>query len=182
MAIEQSFPRIDSPKISETVYNILREKIISKELAQGERLDLNEISKLLKVSKTPLKEALSRLEMEGLIYILPRSGTFVSNPSVDDIAESFDVRRILERYAVELIATNASDEDLSKLASIVTEMGKLAEQTPIELAYPRYLELDHEFHRQLVARSGNKRLREPHERENIHAQMAKSVIALMNAS
>jgi DNA-binding GntR family transcriptional regulator len=97
----------------------------------------------------------------------------VTNPSVDFIAESFDVRRILERYAVELMVANASDEDLTKLAKLVDEMGMLAKEKEIELVYPRYLNLDHEFHRQLVALSGNQRLREAHERENLHAQMAR---------
>ena len=173
MAAEQTYPQINPPKISEVAYDILRDKIVSKEIAQGERLDLNEISKRLRVSRTPLKEALSRLEMEGLIRILPRSGTYVTNPSVDFIAESFDVRRILERYAVELMVANASDEDLTKLAKLVDEMGMLAKEKEIELVYPRYLNLDHEFHRQLVALSGNQRLREAHERENLHAQMAR---------
>jgi DNA-binding GntR family transcriptional regulator len=173
MAAEQIFPRIISPKISEVAYDILREKIVSKEIAQGERLDLNEIGRRLGVSRTPLKEALSRLEMEGLIRILPRSGTYVTTVNVEYIAESFDVRRILERYAVELMVANASDEDLAKLAMLVDEMGMLAKQKEIELVYPRYLNLDHEFHRQLVALSGNQRLREAHERENLHAQMAR---------
>ncbi|MCX6081337.1 MAG: GntR family transcriptional regulator [Chloroflexi bacterium] len=173
MTAELTFPRINSPKISEVAYDILREKIVSKQFAPGERLDLNEIEKSLGISRTPLKEALSRLEMEGLIQILPRSGTHVTKPSVDDIAESFDLRRILERYAVELMVQNASDGDLTKLAILVEEMGMLAKQNDIQLMYPRYLELDHEFHRQLVALSGNQRLREAHERENLHAQMSR---------
>jgi GntR family transcriptional regulator, rspAB operon transcriptional repressor len=173
MTTEQLFPRINSPKISEVAYEILREKIVSKEFTPGERLDLNRIGESLGVSKTPLKEALSRLEMEGLVQIFPRSGTIVTKPSIDDIAESFDLRRILEKYAVELMVLNASDEDMDILARLVDEMRKLANQKEIEQVYPQYLELDHEFHRQLVRLSGNQRLREAHERENLHSQMAR---------
>jgi len=173
MSTETIFPRINSPKISEVIYDILREKIVSHEIAQGERLDLYEIEKRLGVSRTPLKEALNRLEMEGLIQIFPRSGTYVTNANVDYIVESFDLRRILELYAIELIGTKAKEEDLTHLKSIVDEMGVLTKHPEMELAYPQYLKLDHEFHRKLVAIAGNQRLRDAHERENLHAQMAR---------
>ncbi|MHB8133197.1 MAG: GntR family transcriptional regulator [Anaerolineaceae bacterium] len=173
MSSETIFPRINSPKISEVIYDILREKIVSHEISQGERLDLYEIEKRLGVSRTPLKEALNRLEMEGLIQIFPRSGTYVTNANVDYIVESFDLRRVLELYAVELIGTNAKDENLIELKKIVDEMGVLAKHPEMELAYPQYLKLDHEFHRKLVALAGNQRLRDAHDRENLHAQMAR---------
>ena len=85
-------PPINSPKISEVIYDILREKIVSHEIPQGERLDLYEIEKRLGVSRTPLKEALNRLEMEGLIQIFPRSGTYVTNANVEYIVKSFDFK------------------------------------------------------------------------------------------
>lgn len=173
MSTESIFPRINTPKISEVVYDILREKIVSHEIAQGERLDLYEIEKRLGVSRTPLKEALNRLEMEGLIQIFPRSGTYVTNANVEYIVESFDLRRVLELYAIELIGTSAKEEDLAHLKQIVDEMGVLAKHPEMELAYPSYLKLDHEFHHQLVAMTGNQRLRDAHERENLHAQMAR---------
>ena len=56
MSTDTIFPRINSPKISEVIYDILREKIVSHEIAQGERLDLYEIEKRLGVSRTPLKK------------------------------------------------------------------------------------------------------------------------------
>ena len=63
-----SLTPIRMPKISEAAYEILLEKIISKEFAPGQRLGLDAIEKQLGISRTPLKEALARLEMEGLIY------------------------------------------------------------------------------------------------------------------
>lgn len=173
MTNNQIFPRINTPKVSEMVYNILREKIISKEFAEGERLELDEICKQLGVSKTPIKEALSHLESEGLVRILPRSGTFVSNFSEKDIADSFDVRRVLECFAVEIICNYASDEELGILEKMVLDLGKLAKHPDIKEIYPEYLKLDHEFHHQMVMQTNNKRLQEAHERENLHAQMAR---------
>lgn len=173
MTNKQIFPRINTPKVSEMVYSILREKIISKEFGEGERLDVDEISERLGVSKTPIKEALSHLEMEGLVKILPRSGTFVSRLSESDIEDSFDVRRVLERYAVEIICKNASDKEIRTLEKMVEKLGELARHSDIKEIYPDYLKLDHEFHRQMVVHTKNKRLQEAHERENLHAQMAR---------
>lgn len=173
MTTNQIFSRINTPKVSEMVYNILREKIISKEFAEGERLDIEDISKHLGVSKTPIKEALSHLESEGLVRILPRSGTFVSYFTVKDIEDSFDVRRVLECYAVEMICLSANEKEINILEKMVIELGDLAKQSDIKAIYPDYLNLDHEFHHQLVSLTKNKRLQEAHERENLHAQMAR---------
>jgi DNA-binding GntR family transcriptional regulator len=173
MTNNQIFPRINTPKVSEMVYSILREKIISKEFAEGERLELDDICKHLGVSKTPIKEALSHLESEGLVRILPRSGTFVSNFSKTDIEDSFDVRRVLECFAVEIICNHASDQEIEMLDKMVENLGKLAKHPDIKEIYPDYLRLDHEFHRQVVLQTKNKRLQEAHERENLHAQMAR---------
>lgn len=168
-----SLPRIKARKISETAYEILRERIISKEFAPGQRLDLDIIGEQLGISRTPVKEALARLEMESLVVIIPRSGTFVTDLDAEEIAESFDVRRALEVYAVELAVQRASDEEIEELWGIVRELGELAADEDRDAIYPRYLTLDHQFHRQLVALCGNRRLCQAHDRENVHAQMAR---------
>jgi DNA-binding GntR family transcriptional regulator len=168
-----SLPRISTYKVSEAAYEILREKIISREFAAGQRLDLDTIAEQLGISRTPIREALARLEMEGLVAILPRSGTYVTNPNPCEIAESFDVRRVLEVYAVELAISRMSDKDLENLSAIIQELGDLAAAEDRDAIYPWYLTLDHELHRQLVNLAGNERLRQAHERENLHAQMAR---------
>jgi DNA-binding GntR family transcriptional regulator len=173
MGADLSLPRIKTYKISEAAYEILREKIISREFAGGQRLDLDAVETQLGISRTPLKEALARLEMEGLIVIHPRSGTYVTNPNPEDIAESFEVRRVLEVYALELAAGRASREDIRRLRQLVQELGVLAAATDRDAIYPRYLSLDHQFHQELVSLAGNRRLRQAHQRENLHAQMAR---------
>jgi len=173
MGTDSSLPRIHIHKVSEAAYEIVREKLVSKEFAPGQRLNLEAIEKQLGISRTPLKEALTRLEMEGLITIVPRSGTYVTDPGREEIAESFDVRRVLEVYGVELAVQRASDEDIRKLRAIVQELGALAAAEDRDAIYPRYLSLDHQFHRQLVALAGNQCLCQAHDRENVHAQMSR---------
>jgi len=173
METDFSLPRINIHTISEAAYDILREKVISKEFAPGQRLNLEAIEKQLGISRTPLKEALTRLEMEGLIKIVPRSGTYVTDPGPGEIVESFDVRRVLEVYAIELAVQRASDEDLRSLRTMVQELGDLTAAKDRDAIYPRYLSLDHQFHRQLVALASNQRLCQVHDQENVHAQMAR---------
>jgi DNA-binding GntR family transcriptional regulator len=173
MGPEPSLPRIQLHKVSEAAYEILREKIVSREFVPGQRLDLDSIEKQLGISRTPIKEALTRLDLEGLVEVVPRSGTFITNPTSNDIAESFEVRRALEVFAVELAVQRARNEDLRNLWALVQELGDLAVAEGRDAIYPRYLALDHQFHQQLVALSGNQRLCQAHGRENLHAQMAR---------
>jgi GntR family transcriptional regulator, rspAB operon transcriptional repressor len=173
MKSSPALPRIDVPKVSEHAYQIMREKIVSKEFSPGQRLNLETIERQLGISRTPLKEAMGRLAIEGLVEIMPRSGTYVTNPSTDDIAESFDVRRILEVYAVELVAARGGEEELQALRALVDEMEVLTAAPDRDAIYPNYLSLDHQFHMQLASLSGNTRLLKTLDQENTHAQMAR---------
>jgi DNA-binding GntR family transcriptional regulator len=166
-------PPIKSQKISDIIYNLLKEKIVSKEFPPGSRLDLTDIEIQLEVSRTPLKEALNRLEMDGLVNIMPRYGTFVTDPTIRDISDSFDLRELLEIYAIEIATKNATDQDIENMKEIVEEMGQKASSNDKSSAYPYYLELDNLFHKNIVALCGNKRLIEVHSRENLHSQMAR---------
>ena len=173
MVTALQLPRIQAAKISDSAYEILRERVVSKELAPDQRLDLHSIEQQLGISRTPLKEALVRLEIDGLVRIVPRSGTFVTNPDRQDIMESFDVRRVLEVHAVSLAAERASAEELQVLQDIVDELGQLVQAPNRTAIYPRYLKLDRDLHGRIVTLAGNRRLRLSHSRENLHAQMAR---------
>jgi DNA-binding GntR family transcriptional regulator len=168
-----SFSHIHYPKISEVTYDLIKEKIASKEFAPGARLNLEEIEKQMGVSRTPLKQALDRLALEGLIQILPRSGTFVSNPSPEEISESFEVRCVFEVYAVGLAAQWIREDELETLKNLLKELQGLSAAEDWSAIYPRYLKTDHLFHHQLIVISRNKRLLQAFERENVHAQMAR---------
>lgn len=168
-----SLPQIETRSMSEQAYEILRESIVSKAFSPGQRLDLNVIEEQLRISRTPLSMALARLEVEGLVEVVPRSGTYVTDPSPAEVAESFDVRKILELYAIELVVERARDSDLQELDTMTRELRRLAEAEDRDSIYPQYLELDHELHSRLVELAGNSRLLQSHARENVHAQMAR---------
>jgi DNA-binding GntR family transcriptional regulator len=166
-----TLPRINAQSISNRVYEIMREKILNGELPPGMRLDLQSIGKQLGISRTPLKEALYQLEIDGLVEINPRSGTYVSDLSPDNVAECCEVRRVLEVYAVEVAVQRASDEDIKTLRTLVQELAELAAVKDPDAVYARHLRLDHEFHKQIVALARNSRLSRAHAHENIQEQI-----------
>lgn len=82
-------------------YNLIKEKIISCEYAPGSYLNEEQIGETIAASRTPIRDALGRLEQEGLITILPKKGIMVSPLTVNDINMIFEVRLLYEPYALE---------------------------------------------------------------------------------
>ena len=166
-----TLPRIDAQPISNRVYEILRERILNGEFAPGVRLDVASIAEQLGVSRTPIKQALTQLELDGLIEINPRSGTYVTDLTARDVAECCELRRILELYAVELAVKSATDEEIAALETLVGELRELTAVKDPDAVYARHLRLDHEFHKQVVGLARIGRLSRAHARENIQEQI-----------
>ncbi len=91
---------------AELVYAQLREQILSGGLAPGQRITLAGLAKQLQVSVMPIREAIARLEQEGLITLAPHKDTHVTDLSVRDVTQLFDIRGALEALAARLAAQN----------------------------------------------------------------------------
>jgi len=138
-------------------YAALRQKIVSGELASGDRLKEREICTELDVSRTPVREALRQLQADGLVVIEPRRGGVVAGISHHEAEEIYGLGVLLESYGARLAATRAEAEDLAKLDKILLEMEEvLRDDTPA--ARSRYLELDSDLHRTIVLATGNRHL------------------------
>jgi len=98
-------------------YEALHEAIVSAELEPGRQLSENELADMLGVSRTPVREALVRLQDERLVVIVPQLGTFVTRISPEAVADAAFVREALECAAVRLTAQKADGEGLSQLQS-----------------------------------------------------------------
>lgn len=107
--------------LRDLVFESLKEAILSQKLRPGERLLENELAEELGVSRTPIREAIRRLEQEGLVVMLPRKGAYVAGISLKDIHEVYEIRAALEALALELAATYITDEELDELALQVEE-------------------------------------------------------------
>ncbi|RME99457.1 MAG: GntR family transcriptional regulator, partial [Chloroflexi bacterium] len=95
---------METGTLTDRVYETIKQKILSGEFADGERLNLTELARQLNVSNSPLREAMSRLEKVGLVRVVPYRGPFVRSLSPLDVTEIFDVRIALETLAVRLVA------------------------------------------------------------------------------
>ena len=159
---------INRATLSDQIYDHLREEILAGRVAPGERLDLGEMVKRLKVSKMPLKEAIGRLASEGLLDVQAQRGTFVSRVDARDLAETFEVRRALEMLAGELAVERVSKADTEQLRALVARMETAA--SPGEAG--RHLELNSKFHGLIVELSDNRRLIEMYHRLRAPIQVA----------
>jgi DNA-binding GntR family transcriptional regulator len=166
-------PELNHRNISDEVYDILRAKIISCEFPPGQQLILESIEKQLNVSRTPVKDALRRLSVEGLVEIVPRKGTFVSNLSKEEIAEAFDVRRVLEMYATELAIPRMKEEHLTHMRAMVAELRRMVQSKDWNNIFSKYVDLDHNLHRYILELAGNGKLLWVHNHVNVHVVMAR---------
>lgn len=157
-------------RASDSVYDILRNAILTQTFAPGERLNVHELAEKLDVSLTPVKEAVNRLAAEDLVEIRPRAGTFVSAISPDDVAETFQIRAALEALAAALALDHITDRDIARLRQIV---GAMAAPPDDDAARARHESLNAEFHDAIVSLSGNRRLMQMLRSLNAHIQIAR---------
>ena len=104
--------------VTQSLVHHLRVKIISGELAPGQKLNEAELASIFNISRPPLREAFRLLENEYLIVSIPRKGSYVAELSLKDFQEIYEVREILECSAIDLIRSKAV-RDLPKMASIL---------------------------------------------------------------
>lgn len=103
--------------LREHAYDELRARIVGLELKPGARLIERDLADELAVSRIPLREAIQRLQQDGLVVVVPRQGAIVSPFTVDDVRDLFDVRESLEVLAARLAAERADEEGLAALAA-----------------------------------------------------------------
>ena len=101
--------------LRDVVFNTLRNAILTGELSPGERLMEIKLADKLGVSRTPIREAIRKLELEGLVVNTPRKGAEVANISAEDLRDVLEVRRSLEVLAISLACDKMTDETLELL-------------------------------------------------------------------
>ncbi|MGG1558603.1 GntR family transcriptional regulator [Geobacillus thermoleovorans] len=114
--------KLDHTTLQEKVTAALRKMILLRKFTPGERLIQEELAESLGVSRMPIREALQRLEIEGLIEIIPHKGAVVKEISKEDIEEIYFLRSLLEGLAVQKSLNHLSKEDISCLEDLVEKM------------------------------------------------------------
>ena len=132
------------------IYEILKEKIVKNELKPQEYLNEQVIARDLGVSKTPVREAMQKLEHERLLTVIPNKGSFVSNVSIDRIREVFEIREILECAAARLAAALPERQ---QFASTLRDHPSFTISDGVELRHQ--LLSGYQIHTQIVEAAGN---------------------------
>lgn len=141
-----------SELLFDTVYRRLRDMILANVLSPGQKLIDRDLAEELGISRTPVREALGRLAMMGLVEARSRRGYYVRQYTVEQVSDIYDFRKILEVNAARLAAKNARPEDIRVFDRILSDLGKL-DTKPANLV--KYVELDLEIHNQIGKASGN---------------------------
>ena len=135
---------------TDRAYGFLRDEILSCRLAPGSRIVESEVADHLEMSSTPVKRALAMLGHEGFVEIRPRHGYRVTEITLADVQEIYQLRQVIEPAAAELAAANATPEQLQ-------EMRQLVEKDP-ESSHGERTKSVFRFHQLLAEASGNTRL------------------------
>ena len=140
--------------LRDVVFHTLRRAILMGELEPGERLMELQLTEKLGVSRTPIREAIRKLELEGLVVMVPRKGAAVAKITEKDLLDVLEVRCSLEELAVELACERISEEALEQLANSMEEFRTSLSGGDITAI----AEKDVEFHDVIFAATDNKRL------------------------
>ena len=129
-------------RIQDLVFTTLRDEILSGKLQPNEKLNTNQISKRLGVSRTPIREALNRLISIGLVETVPHRGIYIKEFSIEEIINLYYIRAALDGIAARLAAANLSDQDKEQLLQFCDEM-----EEQFHLGnFQKFLEINLQFH------------------------------------
>lgn len=149
-----------NPKLKDTVYQSLKDAISNMDIYSGEeppKLDERKLADDLGVSRTPIREAITRLEQEGLVVTYPRRGAFVVRKSKQEILEIICVWAALEGMAARLVTEKASNEEIASMRKLFATFD---DSNEARAHIDEYSETNIEFHQRLIELSKCKLLKD----------------------
>jgi DNA-binding GntR family transcriptional regulator len=161
-----------SGSLGQRVYQTLRNAILSLEYRPGEILRKPEICAALGVSRSPVADAVARLQTEGLVDVVPQAGTFVARFSMQEIREGAFLREAIELAACERVAEVITDPQLTLLRRNITVQAALVQDGDI----PGFYAMDAAMHELLLSFTGFPRLAQVSETAWAHVNRARQLI------
>lgn len=150
---------IKTERVTDTVYQLLRERITDGVFLPGSKINVDEIARQLNVSRTPVHEALNSLAVDGLVEVKPRRGTFVTEFTLKDYEETLAIRRSLELLASETFVDLATERDINDLEGLIDKMEVAVKRAGSAAEAARVHDsINLDFHLRLVNLSDNQRL------------------------
>lgn len=147
-------PLLNIKSLKEQVYEYIREEMHKGHLLPGSVINMDETSRMLGVSKTPLRDALLQLEMESFVTILPRRGVIVNPLGFKDIKNYYEIIGALEATALLLSRDNLKDAAIKSMEKLCDGMRKALAEDNFDLYYDRNLK----FHNSYLGACGNESL------------------------
>ena len=144
----------DHYSLSSRVFHTIREDILNGKYQANEELKEKSIGEERGVSRTPVREALRQLELEGLVHIIPNKGAFVENVTLKDIKDIYEIRSLLEGLCARWAANNITKEQLEELEETVF----LSDFHFSKENWDQMVELDNRFHEIVYEACGSKEL------------------------
>ena len=139
---------------TDRVYQTIRQKVIDAEFIPGTQILEHDLAAMLGVSRTPVREALIRLQQEGLVEVIPRHGVRIAPMSVVAMREIYELLGNLERAAAEILARNGSSVAVDELSEACVRM----EELTVEGDMVKWCLVDEAYHLKVVQLCGNSRL------------------------
>ncbi|MDS0132114.1 MULTISPECIES: GntR family transcriptional regulator [unclassified Amycolatopsis] len=115
-------PQVNPPSLAEQAYLFVRDRLVMLDIPPGSPLNEEELGTALGMGRTPIREALKRLESERLVVAYPRRGTFATDVNISDLAHISEVRRTLEPMATAAAAERATDADRAALTELRAQL------------------------------------------------------------
>lgn len=146
--MENTAPIIQYTTVSESVYLWIKNAIIQGVFKPGEHIAQESLTKKLGVSRTPVRDAMKRLEAEGLLIAKPHCGAVVFKMTKEHLTELYEVRILMEQYCASQTCIVASDEDLQRVEEINLRMANSI------YSLETFMDFDRQFHSLICQLSG----------------------------
>lgn len=166
--------RAAQPSLSAMVYDHLVDQIIRGRISYGDTLNIKAIAREFGVSPMPIRDAIKRLEAEGIVAIRPRSNCYVRRPTEQTMLQAVESRQMLEMFAIQKAWRTVSAADLAPLGRVLQQMSTLVARARQREAAsdPQYIELDHQFHTEICRLAGNEYVERFYRETSLHLSMS----------
>lgn len=144
--------KLEKPRsLTEIVVERLKEAIINGEIGLGENISEEKLAKGFGVSRSPVRDALSILQLQGFVTVKPKKGSFVFTPTIEDVVHICEHREILEMNAADLAVRKAKQKMINELEAVISDMDAAMSREDTVA----YEQLDTYFHQLFFTHCGN---------------------------
>jgi DNA-binding GntR family transcriptional regulator len=162
---------VDTLSLVDRVYETLLDRIITGAIRYGDTISIKRVASELSVSSMPVREAMKRLEFEGVVTIKPRSACRVRRPTRRMILEVYELREALEAFAVTSREGKIDPSTLQRMQGIVESMRRLSLEADADAREKMAIELDRQFHAEIIGLAGNEMLNAFSRQLSLHVNM-----------